>query len=354
MRGRLGRLKRNVHHNRFFLFFGGTIYVRALAPKRLVPLGLAENLSSEPRVYVRLGSLLAFEPLSKSQIGLSVPHLGMLGNAFAAFVPPLARGISVGVEHFVIHGETVLSHVDDFGAKGAHRLEKPKVTLWLDCEPERSSNPIVCLISYKSIRGEISDLDADATWNALAEVLNVPPSEEGLGEKTLVIHLRGGDAYGGNRALLNHGQPPLSYYLEVLQHRSWREVVIVHQGTKMPVLLPLIQHCETLAIPLRLQAGSLREDVDTILKAEVLVAGRGSFIPQLAGLSSCLREIYTYESGFGMAIPKKNVQTWTVSDKTGAYRQEILSNNWRNTQAQRRLMIEYPAENLVLTGPRHM
>jgi hypothetical protein len=88
------------------------------------------------------------------------------------------------------------------------------------------------------------------------------------------------------------------------------------------------------------------EDLSALLKASTIVAGRGSFIPQVVGLSRCVKTVYTFENGFGLSVPKAGITTYRVYDAVGDFGESILKVNWKNTPAQRELMITYPVQSL--------
>ena len=118
----------------------------------------------------------------------------------------------------------------------------------------------------------------------------------------------------------------------------------------MPVLEPLIEECIRRSIRVETQSGTLKEDLELLLMATTIAAGRGSFIPQIVGLSKCIKNVYFFENGFGLAAPKPRIRITRVTDTDGRYLSGVLSNNWRNTQEQRQLMVSYPAESLRLDG----
>ena len=57
--------------------------------------------------------------------------------------------------------------------------------------------------------------------------------------------------------------------------------------------------------------------------------------------------MYYFEGVFGVfSLENPNVSCIRVIDKQGVYKYEILSSNWQNTESQRKLMLEYPANTL--------
>jgi len=346
LRNRLHRWRRNLLHNRLWVRLGGVTYFRVPSASGRLDCddpGLARNSA---RLYLRASRLFG-KTIDRSETAISVPHLGMFGNAMAAFMPVVARAISCQIAHVVVHHESVLSSPDEFGKRGRFDLESG-VTLWLDSAPTRRNNRISALLGDKALTAAPDAETGSRAWSEVSNILLGAAPLRCTTESTLVIHLRGGDVYGGNRHLLNHGQPPLAYYEMILDKEPWDGVVVVHQGTKMPVFEPLLLACQRRKIPVETQSESLMSDLSRLLTATTIVAGRGSFVPQIVGLSRCVKTVYTFESGFGLSVPKAGLTVHRVFDDAGTYRESVLSNNWRNTPEQRRLQVDYPIDALRL------
>ena len=322
------------------------MYFRVSNPKTRLAIR-DEGLSrAGARLYLR-PSRFASKYLSLAEVGISIPHLGMFGNSMAAFMPVVARALHHALGHVVVHHESVLSSADEFGKRGVHEL-RAGTRMWLDSSPSSQGNPIFALLGDKTLTAPIDSALGSITWSEVSNLLLEPGQQTCERPGTLVIHLRGGDVYGGTRHLLNHGQPPLSYYEVVLDHQSWTDVLIVHQGTEMPVLEPLLTACDKRGLPVKTQSRSLMDDLSALLRATTIVAGRGSFVPQIVGLSRCVKTVYTFESGFGLSVPKSGHTTYRVHDAVGEFSERILKNNWKNTRSQRKLMVTYPLESLTI------
>ena len=167
------------------------------------------------------------------------------------------------------------------------------------------------------------------------------------GKQWLTIHLRSGDVFGSRNAS-GYGQPPLAFYRLVIQAKDWGGVTLVYQDTSNPVVLELEKFCKAQGFRVILQTGTILEDLRVLLGAKNLVAGRGTFIPGIAGLSSECRRIYFFEDKCNMVPQKSGIEFIKVIDKGQVYRVEVLSNNWNNTPQQRQLMIEYPISSLEI------
>ena len=346
LRIRWHRLRRNILHNRLWVRFGGVTYFRVPRADRRINSDDPGLSRKSARLYLRPSRLFR-NTISTSETAISIPHLGMFGNTMAAFMPVIARAISFDIGHVVVHHESVLSSPDEFGKRGRFVLESG-ISLWLDSAPARRKNQISALLGDKTLTAAVDRETGSRAWSDVANILLGEAPPLCTAEATLVIHLRGGDVYGGNRHLLNHGQPPLAYYELILDEGPWDRVIVVHQGTQMPVFEPLLLACKRRKIPVETQSESLMSDLSRLLTATTIVAGRGSFVPQIVGLSRCAKTVYTFESGFGLSVPKAGLTVHRVVDDAGTYRQTVLSNNWRNTPEQRRIQVEYPIGSLRL------
>lgn len=156
----------------------------------------------------------------------------------------------------------------------------------------------------------------------------------------LVIHLRSGDIFEGSPHA-GYGQPPLAFYLSVVDEVTPKSVHLVYENTNNPVISSLQKRLRLQGFHVVEHSGTLREDVSLLLRARVMVAGRGTFIPGVAALSSCIEIIYTFDQPLSsVQLPK--VTNRVITDRVGMYRKLLLRDNWKNTGWQRELMKAYP------------
>lgn len=170
-----------------------------------------------------------------------------------------------------------------------------------------------------------------------------------LGKRDLVIHLRAGDVFRvGEKVHPDYGQPPLSFYEKILASGQWDSVTIVCEDDGNPVLLPLLDYARSSTGTVTRKSGSLKEDIECLLSARVLVASSGTFIPAIAELSEnldtmfCFNNETTFTSNTDVIVD--------VKDRTGEYVAKVMRGNWENTPSQRSLMLHYPMENLDITS----
>lgn len=161
----------------------------------------------------------------------------------------------------------------------------------------------------------------------------------------LTIHLRSGDIFYRD-GVFNWGQPPLAYYILVLESEEWSSVSIVTADQQSPVLGPLIRYCDSENLDCVVQSSSFKDDVLELAGATSLVAGRGTFVPAIVLIAPFLRTLYYFEDRcvlHGSAAP---IQVRQVVDRAGVYKSEVLGGRWVNSPEQRALMTQYPTRNL--------
>jgi hypothetical protein len=163
----------------------------------------------------------------------------------------------------------------------------------------------------------------------------------------LVIHLRGGDAFG-LRAHNEYGQPPVAFYEMVLGDQSWSQVTIVSEDDVNPALPHILDLAEKAGIPCSRQSGSLQQDREFLLSALTLVSSRSTFIPAITAFSNNVSTVYVFgeEDRFRTDINLKR-----VIDSVGTYWESTCVYNWRDEPWQRELMVTYEASNLSWESP---
>ncbi|MEM8805106.1 MAG: hypothetical protein AAGF01_03550 [Cyanobacteria bacterium P01_G01_bin.38] len=175
---------------------------------------------------------------------------------------------------------------------------------------------------------------------------------------TLVIHMRGGDVFCEHPHPA-YTQPPLSFYQAVIQQHSTGEIVIVSQAQrKNPCLAALLDEYPNI----RVQSGSLMEDVNTLLTAQHLVAGTGTFAISLAFCSQAIKTLYlpildiNRRSGTVKLLPS----IWSPMNILGAkadldfevcgfkIKDYTAIGSWANSNEQRNLMMAHAVEKVML------
>lgn len=345
------RIPKNIASNRLWILWGGTIYLHSPRPRVALP--PSQNRSAtvwfdEARHYVRWGSYLRRSSFPASSSGIFFTELGMFGNMSRRLANggSLALALSIGG---LVAPRKIIFHGDIF-REGIHRLG-PSTKLYLGEEPSRVSNTLLVLV-HGELLGD-RNLEAehqpsvDAAWEALHGILLINDNENPPAGDHLVIHIRGGDVFGPRKPRA-YGQPPLSFYQWVLNEKEWTAVTIVHQDLLNPVVEPLLALCSRLNIPATDQMGSIMEDIRALISGHTLVAGRGTFIPAIAGLSRVCSRVYFFEDKCNLVPRRSGIAMVRVIDRDKIFTSSLLSHNWANTPEQRALMLEYPVSSLVI------
>lgn len=341
------RLPLNLRSNRWYVVLGKRLYVHSPRESRTFgTLATQSSLASGSQrhgVYRRIAiSRLRKVDTAWSNDAILVPNLGRFGNAVREVVSALSVARSIGVGHVYLAGDNVFAAGSEVPSRGIQVLETGP-TLWIDQEPP-TRPPFSRLIRWSRHHYRLSD-NRDEEWGFLRDALGL---EESHGDPdSVTIHLRGGDVFG-SRDVRNYGQPPLSFYEKVLEHCNPPSVHIVYQDDRNPVLEPLEELCKRLGITSTRQSGALKDDIETLLAAHTLIAGRGTFLPAVAGLSKILRRVYFFEDKFLIQPPRSGLDIYRVSDREGEFVETVLRGNWENRPDQRELMLSYPASHLTL------
>lgn len=183
--------------------------------------------------------------------------------------------------------------------------------------------------------------------HSLGEHLRFTPDETLRDPNVLVVHLRGGDVYS-DKPSKDYGQPPIGFYQRIFMDYEWERIHIVHEDNRPVVLDPLLSWCSSKALNVTHQSSDLRSDLEAILGASNLVVSNGSFGRAVCHLNSRLNRVFRMNNTFDLGKLDDRVIEMLVRDSNGQYVREVLSRNWRNSDAQRALMLGYSAENFEI------
>jgi hypothetical protein len=350
----LKRLPKNLMSNRWWVVWSGRLFISTHRKIVLIPQEkaserpLGEWADSLPRYVSIFSWLSAKQNFRGDQTALLLNELGMFGNMTKRLAAALTLAGPSGVGHIVIPPAAEF-HRDLF-SRTVHVFHQ--LNLWFCAQKPASQNPIKVLLKTDLLyvpgsRYEFSEQEANESWANLHTALIPHATKPALPSDHMVIHLRGGDVFGPRKPAA-YGQPPLGYYELLLDSRSWSAVTIVHEDLRNPVLAPLLEGCRQRGLPVFEQSGSVQEDIAFLLRAQTLVAGRGTFVPAIAGLSRHAKEVFYFEDKFTLFPPVPGLRLTRVVDGKGDYVRQALSKNWANTQEQRDLMVTYPATNLFI------
>jgi len=191
---------------------------------------------------------------------------------------------------------------------------------------------------------------------AVAFTLNRPKSVDDPSDH-LTVHIRSGDVFPASLPHPYYGQPPLAFYQYILSLEKWGKVTLVYETEDNPVIGNLREYLRGVKIPFIEQSSTLRDDLETLLKARNLVVARGTFAYPVVVASRMVEQVYCFENYHDDSFEKalwefclEGVEFKKVIDGRRIYRDSVLG-RWDNSAEQQRLMIEYPVSGLVLEAP---
>ncbi|SFM25705.1 hypothetical protein SAMN05192568_102438 [Methylobacterium pseudosasicola] len=165
----------------------------------------------------------------------------------------------------------------------------------------------------------------------------------------LLIHIRSGDIFS-TWVDPHYPQPPFAFYRMVIDRLRGedriRSVKLVFENRLNPVIAEVEAYAKSLGLPVETQSESLIADVAALVGGRYLVFGLGTFGPAICHLSEQVEQVFYFASNWPQAF--HGIQTIgklvEVRDIEGRY---MKVGEWQNTDAQRRMMIDYPAEALA-------
>ena len=164
---------------------------------------------------------------------------------------------------------------------------------------------------------------------------------DGITEDTLVIHIRSGDIFGG-WIHQNYVQPPLSYYKKIIEETKPSNILIVTQSDRknpcIDSLLPLYPN-------IKIQCGTLQQDVSAILNARKLVIGFGTFGLMLSMISYRIHTLHCPTICTDLLSSFYSTPPFEINRYI--YEDYIKIGDWKNTKEQRELMLIHPEEKVV-------
>lgn len=346
----LRRLPKNLRSNRWWIVWNGQLYISQPAAATVPGLPEHSSLLAGNLAYVHWSQLFRNPALiSAERRAIFLPELGMFGNMTRRLAAALTIADALKIGHLVVPESAKFE--GSIFETGVHTLSSG-VTFWLFSRRKTGNHSVLVLhkkelIGSQSLTRELHAPHIDKAWADLYSVAIPKPTIPAFPSDHLVIHLRGGDVFGPRKPA-SYGQPPLSYYTLILDSSDWAGVTIVHGDWENPVLGPLIEACEVRGRRAHLQSGLLPADMEVLLTGSTLVAGRGTFMPAVVGVSRFASKVFFFHDKFSVDPPVAGLEIIRIRDVEGTYVRDVLSNNWENSDYQRNLMLTYPQSNLEL------
>jgi hypothetical protein len=147
----------------------------------------------------------------------------------------------------------------------------------------------------------------------------------------LCIHIRGGDNFNNNPNPA-YVQPPLKYYIDIINQYKDKNILIVYEDKNNPCINELLKFEN-----LNFQSSSLIEDIRTLINCENVVIGFGTFGFMIYLLSNKLKNLYIPQYYLTeLPLGEYGINLYTVN-----LRNYIKLGGWKNTKEQQEYMIKY-------------
>ncbi len=164
----------------------------------------------------------------------------------------------------------------------------------------------------------------------------------------LTIHIRSGDVFDPNPHP-GYPQPPLSFYKKAIEDAQKKlgitQVQLVFEDRKNPCIPALEEYIKHSGLSLRIQCGTLLEDVAVLLSAPNLVFGYGTFGLGICLLSKVCESIYVFGPS-GYAYSKfSTLKNLTVYDDISGIYPRV--GEWKGTEEQLNLMVTLPQSAVI-------
>ncbi len=190
----------------------------------------------------------------------------------------------------------------------------------------------------------------------------IPLPDEMHPEDEVTIHLRAGDIFSSDHPVTyGYRQPPLSYYVlvlsKLLEEKTISRVRLVFEDRGNPCVDALEDWLKERNIPVRIQNGSLHQDMSALIDAPHLVFGHGTFGYAAVRLSRRIKTVHYFapELGGSYGFIPTIERVFEVSDRAGDYIRAYeygvpfgSDEGWRNTPEMRERMLTYPTEALEM------
>ena len=163
---------------------------------------------------------------------------------------------------------------------------------------------------------------------------------EGITEDTLVIHIRSGDIFG-EWTHQNYVQPPLSYYKKIIEETKPSNILIVTQSDRKN---PCVDSLLSLYPNIKIQCGTLQQDVSAILNARKLVIGFGTFGWMLSMISDRIHTLHCPTICTDLLSSFYSLPPFEINRYD--FEEYIKIGDWKNSESQREIMINHPIEKI--------
>lgn len=208
---------------------------------------------------------------------------------------------------------------------------------------------------FEDLEPAVTTLDGELRQRLVdrhvSSLFTPPPHGEPRAANHVAVHIRSGDLFDRPDPHPNFVQPPLAFYATALSHfaesHSEIHVTLVYEDEGNPVIAALQSVLGRTPSSCSVSSSSLEDDLSVLFAHRALVLGRGSFAVAVAALSENAERLYFpwSEPRFPGLAKERRLDGYLIEEISPRH---IGAGEWTNSDEQRRRMIEYPADNLMV------
>lgn len=227
--------------------------------------------------------------------GIAISPYNRFGNDFYSFLRALQYCELFGWEYLYTTDQILLLN-HNFQIGNVKVITNPS-----DVPPEISPHLLSGTFFYPL---EHYKIDLDLRYaEELKEHVAMGIDPMNLSETDLILHIRSGDCFQPTYWQSSYyAQPPLQFYLDIINSRNWSSVRIIAEDLGNPMIGRLME----MGYPY--EPNSFQHDISVLLQAQSLAIGQGTIGIAAALLSTKLKNLYTFNQESGKMITHWNCQ----------------------------------------------
>ncbi len=259
------------------------------------------------------------------------------GNSIRQLIHVFALAERYGVRRVRLPGRHLFYH------------GQPTGDVDLDWDGERQAGSLVLSGYFLHLRALGPPLDAGTECRIVDHYVRPMVARDLLqpdprvGADDLVMHFRGGDAFDQIVIKPGYWQPPLAYYLAAFEHARPRRVWLVFEDRRNPTIAGIEEALRLRGVEVRIQCGTLLDDLRFLLSARRLVASVGTFLPAAALLSSRLEVFYQFSRHPNPVLALQGIRVLGAYDWKGHF-MATVADDWGARPEQLAMMMDYPLD----------
>lgn len=233
---------------------------------------------------------MAFPSVTGAVEVLTCKPYGRFGNRVVQAAVGVAAAKALGSAKLTLQTHDFLRGVGRANLDGLQLFATEELGLRLRAEGIRTHPALVVEANWLLSQRAFSDRRAiSAGFSLLRGADLVQHPEKALEQSELIIHFRGTDML-----TKDWRPPPLAFFVRAALHSKATSLVLVTDDPGHSLVVDLVARFAAQGFVARVQSQSLEEDSHTLLSAQTLCFGIGTFASSLAGLSKNLRVAYSW------------------------------------------------------------